>query len=518
MKVVAVTCHVLLDPGYDAEATSSNQDTIVVELDDRRGPRRDRRDRPQRVDRARLHRGARHPHDGSRPRPSSSSAWIRPIRSVLGRALRRHRHDRPARRARARARRDRHGALGPRGQGGGRARPGSCSARRVPRASSCPTPRCCPRADAGWEGFAETLAGQAIDASRRGFRAAKLELLTRGPYRHSGLSIPDERLVEVIAAVREATGPGFAIMVDVGYGWERLARGAGRDRDLGRARRVLRRDAALERRHRRLRRARPPLADPDRRRRVARDAPRVRGVHGAQRAGRAAARRRTRRRPDRGAPGHAARGRARADASCRTAGRPGSPSPPPRTSRRSRRTCRSSSSCPPSMAESRLRRELVRDELVLREDGTLALPEPSRPRHRARPRALAEFSRGCGAALGVATPARVHASRELRERRPGQRHAQLAIPPGRSRTELARQRDRRGARARAAPSARTPPPRRPRRSSSSERRGSARSRSRSASCPARRRLPAPQPARSTCPACVRTPARISTASARPKPL
>lgn len=32
---------------------------------------------------------------------------------------------------------------------------------------------------------------------------------------------------------------------------------------------------------------------------------------------------------------------------------------------------------PPSMAESRLRRELVRDELVLRDDGTLALP--SRP-------------------------------------------------------------------------------------------------------------------------------------------
>ena len=77
-----------------------------------------------------------------------------------------------------------------------------------------------PAADAGWEGFAETLAGQAIDASRRGFRAAKLELLTRGPYRHSGLSIPDDRLVEVIAAVREATGPGFAIMVDVGYGWD----------------------------------------------------------------------------------------------------------------------------------------------------------------------------------------------------------------------------------------------------------------------------------------------------------
>src|ERR1700733_3058399 len=33
MKITAVKCHVLLDPGYDVEATSSNQDTIVVELE-----------------------------------------------------------------------------------------------------------------------------------------------------------------------------------------------------------------------------------------------------------------------------------------------------------------------------------------------------------------------------------------------------------------------------------------------------------------------------------------------------
>jgi L-alanine-DL-glutamate epimerase-like enolase superfamily enzyme len=77
-----------------------------------------------------------------------------------------------------------------------------------------------PGADGGWEEFAATLARQAIEASQRGFRAAKLELLTRGPYRHSGLSIPDERLVEVIAAVRRAAGPDFSIMVDVGYGWD----------------------------------------------------------------------------------------------------------------------------------------------------------------------------------------------------------------------------------------------------------------------------------------------------------
>lgn len=77
-----------------------------------------------------------------------------------------------------------------------------------------------PNAGSDWEAFAETLSRQAIDASRRGFRAAKLELLTRGPYRHAGLDVPDAKLVEVIAAVRAAAGPEFAIMVDVAYGWE----------------------------------------------------------------------------------------------------------------------------------------------------------------------------------------------------------------------------------------------------------------------------------------------------------
>ena len=33
MKITAVKCHVLLDPGYDVEATSSNQDTIVVRIE-----------------------------------------------------------------------------------------------------------------------------------------------------------------------------------------------------------------------------------------------------------------------------------------------------------------------------------------------------------------------------------------------------------------------------------------------------------------------------------------------------
>jgi L-alanine-DL-glutamate epimerase-like enolase superfamily enzyme len=77
-----------------------------------------------------------------------------------------------------------------------------------------------PNAGASWDAFADALSGQAIDASKRGYRAAKLELLTRGPYRHAGLAVPDAELVDVIAAVRRAAGPDFAIMVDVGYGWD----------------------------------------------------------------------------------------------------------------------------------------------------------------------------------------------------------------------------------------------------------------------------------------------------------
>ena len=32
MKITAIDCHILLDPGYERDATSSNQDDIVVEV------------------------------------------------------------------------------------------------------------------------------------------------------------------------------------------------------------------------------------------------------------------------------------------------------------------------------------------------------------------------------------------------------------------------------------------------------------------------------------------------------
>ena len=45
-----------------------------------------------------------------------------------------------------------------------------------------------------------------------------------GPTRNMGLREPDERMTEVIRAVREAVGPEFALMVDVGYAWDTAER------------------------------------------------------------------------------------------------------------------------------------------------------------------------------------------------------------------------------------------------------------------------------------------------------
>jgi L-alanine-DL-glutamate epimerase-like enolase superfamily enzyme len=218
MKVTRVRCHILLDPGYDADATSSNQDTIVVELETDEGiVGIGETDLNAWVARACIEAPGTHTMDRglgqmvvgmdpSDPERCWDELYVGTAmtgrRGALVHAL---------------------GAIDmalwdiagqaagvPTWQLLGSAR---AEGELVPYASLLP------RGDAGWEEFAEKLAGQAIEAARRGFRAAKLELLTRGPYRHSGLSIPDDRLVEVIAAVRRAAGPGFAIMVDVGYGW-----------------------------------------------------------------------------------------------------------------------------------------------------------------------------------------------------------------------------------------------------------------------------------------------------------
>ncbi len=75
-----------------------------------------------------------------------------------------------------------------------------------------------------WDAFNQAYVDQATAAQRLGFRAAKLELLINGPYASTGLNEPDERMVETIAAVRKAVGPDFTIMVDVAYCFDSVER------------------------------------------------------------------------------------------------------------------------------------------------------------------------------------------------------------------------------------------------------------------------------------------------------
>ena len=68
-----------------------------------------------------------------------------------------------------------------------------------------------------FDSYRESVIAWALEAQRRGFRAAKLELTFSGPYAHKGLREPNERMTEILAAVREAVGPEFVLMVDVQY-------------------------------------------------------------------------------------------------------------------------------------------------------------------------------------------------------------------------------------------------------------------------------------------------------------
>jgi L-alanine-DL-glutamate epimerase-like enolase superfamily enzyme len=219
MKITAVKCHVLLDPGYDVDATSSNQDTIVVEIETDEGLTGiGETDLNAWIARACIEAPGTHTMDRGLGAMLIGMEATEPERCwealYVGTAMT-----------------GRRGALihalgavdmalwdiagkaagVPVWRLLGEERP---EGRLVPYASLLPN------AGSDWEAFADTLGSQAIDASRRGFRAAKLELLTRGPYRHSGLDVPDDKLVEVIAAVRRAAGPDFAIMVDVAYAWD----------------------------------------------------------------------------------------------------------------------------------------------------------------------------------------------------------------------------------------------------------------------------------------------------------
>jgi L-alanine-DL-glutamate epimerase-like enolase superfamily enzyme len=67
--------------------------------------------------------------------------------------------------------------------------------------------------------YRDSLVAKAHQAQVRGFTAGKMEICVTGPYAHNALEEGGEAVVEVAAACREAVGPEFVMMVDVAYAW-----------------------------------------------------------------------------------------------------------------------------------------------------------------------------------------------------------------------------------------------------------------------------------------------------------
>ena len=101
MRITDVRTHVLLDPGYDVGATSSAQDTIVVEIETDEGLTGiGETDLNAWIARACIEAPGTHTMDRGLRRAAARPRPARPRGDLAG-ALRRHRDDGPPRRARA---------------------------------------------------------------------------------------------------------------------------------------------------------------------------------------------------------------------------------------------------------------------------------------------------------------------------------------------------------------------------------------------------------------------------------
>jgi len=67
--------------------------------------------------------------------------------------------------------------------------------------------------------YRHSLVAKARSAREQGFKAAKMEVVVKGPYTHNALHEGDDAIVDVVAACREAVGRDFVMMVDVAYSW-----------------------------------------------------------------------------------------------------------------------------------------------------------------------------------------------------------------------------------------------------------------------------------------------------------
>lgn len=75
-----------------------------------------------------------------------------------------------------------------------------------------------------FDAYVESMVAWGHRAKALGFRAVKCEATFSGPYAHMGLNEPDGRVVEVVAAVRDAVGADLDIMVDVQYAFDSVER------------------------------------------------------------------------------------------------------------------------------------------------------------------------------------------------------------------------------------------------------------------------------------------------------
>lgn len=75
-----------------------------------------------------------------------------------------------------------------------------------------------------FDAYLESMVAWASQAREIGFTAAKLEATFSGPYAHKGLQGPDEWVHEVVRAVRETAGPEMTLMVDVQYAFDSVER------------------------------------------------------------------------------------------------------------------------------------------------------------------------------------------------------------------------------------------------------------------------------------------------------
>jgi L-alanine-DL-glutamate epimerase-like enolase superfamily enzyme len=223
VRITSVETHVLLDPGYEAEATSSAQDTIVVEVHTDEGiVGIGETDLNAWVARALIEAPGTHTMDRGL---GASLVGMDPLDPVavwetlyVGTAM-----------------------TGRRGAGVhalgaidialwdicGKAKGVPCWRLLGERPHDALTPYASllPQ-ETDFDAFLGAMVSLVLESRRLGFGAAKLEIILDGPYASMGLRESDDRATEVIAAVRREVGPDFVLMVDVGYAWDSVDRAA----------------------------------------------------------------------------------------------------------------------------------------------------------------------------------------------------------------------------------------------------------------------------------------------------